>query len=277
MKKKICVALGLMMMMGCMMACGSAKEESSAPEATVEETQAEETETASEYVTYEFETYDGDTVVIDASNIVSQEKDENPLESAVVPAEAEVIAPGRDYVYLADDAYYYVEDAVNNLVTVANKGVATSSAAEGEVYTTDDYSFSYTNGTFEVNEARGGMVRASYCKEGVQAIGSNEIIITKEEGATVDDIVTAVVGDDSMDNVSDGSLGANMIPVKIYTRTSESPADNSATLVDTMMFMQSGDDVIMVNPIRTVGQDEETEMTIDGAFTYTLESFVLNN
>ncbi len=105
MRTRMIVAIGLVMMAGALTACGLVKKEAK----------------ATEYVTYEFETYDGNKVVIDSTNIVSQEKDENPLESSIVPADAEVIAPGRDYVYLSDSTYYYVEDATNNLVTVANQ------------------------------------------------------------------------------------------------------------------------------------------------------------
>ena len=75
----------------------------------------------SDYTTYKFETFEGTAVLIDSHNIVSQEADANVFESSKVPENAEVIAPGRDYVYLADDTYYYVEDAVNSLVTKAKK------------------------------------------------------------------------------------------------------------------------------------------------------------
>lgn len=73
------------------------------------------------FKTYEFETFEGISVVIDENNVISQETVEDVLENANVPADAEVIAPGRDFVYLADDEYYYVEDAVDNLLTIAKK------------------------------------------------------------------------------------------------------------------------------------------------------------
>jgi len=80
-----------------------------------------EKEKSAETITYEFEDFEGNTVKIDDSNIISQEQVENVLETDLVPSEAEVIAPGRDYVYLADANYYYVEDAVNGLLTIAEK------------------------------------------------------------------------------------------------------------------------------------------------------------
>lgn len=82
----------------------------------------QETDTpVANYKTYEFETFDGTIVSIDDTNIISQEKVEDVLESANVPSDAEVIAPGRDYVYLADSNKYYVEDAVDQLFTIAKK------------------------------------------------------------------------------------------------------------------------------------------------------------
>jgi len=165
------------------------------------------------------------------------------------------------------------------LAACGSKKEATGSAreeakvSEDAVYSNDDYSISYTEGLFEANEVR-GFVRLSYCNKDVQFAGSNEIIITKDEGATADDIIQAIAGDD-MDSVSDGTLGEQLIPVKTYMRTSESPADSALTLVDSFMVMQSGDDAITLEVIRTVGQDDATDMTIEGAFTHTLESFTL--
>jgi len=158
----------------------------------------------------------------------------------------------------------------NEITETANADTAVIPDVE---YSNDDFSISYTDGFFEANEVR-GMVRITYVNKDVKFAGSNEIIITKDEGTTVDEIAQAIAGDEK-DQISDGSLGAKAIPVKTFTRTSESPADSSLTLVDSFMVMQSGDDVITLEVIRTVGQDEETDMTIEGAFTHTLESFVL--
>lgn len=279
MRKKYFLLLGMVMVIGTLIGCG--KNEEFTSDALKENTETvdemtDKEENATNYVTYEFETFDGDTIVIDSKNIVSQESDENPLESEKVPDDAEVIAPGRDYVYLADTSYYYVEDAENNLVTIANKNTSdidNTDVDSDEVFSTDDYSISYTKGLFEAYEVR-GFVRLSYCNSDLQFAGSNEIIITKDEGTTVDDIIQAIAGDDK-DNISDGLLGNQEIPTKNYTRISKSPADDSLTLYDSFVVMQSGDDVITLEVIRTVGQDDETDMTIDGAFTHTFESFVL--
>lgn len=73
------------------------------------------------YKTYETGTFDGTVIKIDETNIISQEKVEDVLETTLVPSEAEVIAPGRDFVYLADANNYYVEDVVDQLLTIAKK------------------------------------------------------------------------------------------------------------------------------------------------------------
>ncbi len=79
------------------------------------------TKTSSAYQTYEFDTYDGAKVVIDDSNIVSQESVDEPLEWAELPEDAEELAPGRSVVLFGNADNYYVEDATNGLVTTATR------------------------------------------------------------------------------------------------------------------------------------------------------------
>ena len=77
--KKVLLLLGATMIFGCLTACGKTdekKEDSTAVEKT-------------EVQTYEFETFDGAKVVINDSNIVSQEACDEPLEWADLPADAE--------------------------------------------------------------------------------------------------------------------------------------------------------------------------------------------
>ncbi len=78
-------------------------------------------DSSSKYQTYEFDTYDGGKVVIDDSNIVSQESVDVSLEWDELPEDAEQLAPGRDFILFSSGDKYYVEDAANNLVTIANK------------------------------------------------------------------------------------------------------------------------------------------------------------
>ncbi len=88
---------------------------------TVEGATSSDAASTDGYQTYEFDTYDGDTVVIDESNIESQEANDNASEWDGLPADAEIIAPGRDYNYYADADHYYILDTYNGLVTVASK------------------------------------------------------------------------------------------------------------------------------------------------------------
>ena len=85
-------------------------------------TEAEKTE----LVSYEFETFDNVKVVIDENSIITQEPSDDPENSDLVSesARGNIIAPGRDYVYLEDDDYYYVADLSRQLITVADKSKA---------------------------------------------------------------------------------------------------------------------------------------------------------
>ena len=76
-----------------------------------------------ELITYEFETFDNVKVVIDENSIINQEQSDDPENSELISVEAagNIIAPGRDYVYLEDENYYYVADLSRNLITVADK------------------------------------------------------------------------------------------------------------------------------------------------------------
>lgn len=88
---------------------------------TITETTASVEE--AELITYEFETFDGVKVVIDENSIIAQEPSDDPEYSALVPEEARgnIVAPGRDFVYLEDENYYYVADLSRKLITVADK------------------------------------------------------------------------------------------------------------------------------------------------------------
>lgn len=120
------------------------------------ETEAE-SDKSEEIITYEFETFDNVKVVIDERNIVSQEYSDDPEHSELVSkaAAGNVIAPGRDFVYLEDDRYYYVADLSRNLITVADKGKAQDEVSNDEelnenpgFFETDSWSISYDTDKF---------------------------------------------------------------------------------------------------------------------------------
>lgn len=122
MKKKLVAMLGLTMMVALVTACGSNTEQTGNVTETTESTEVVEAVAENaDLMTYEFETFDGMTVVIHKDTIISQEACDNPFEWDGLPADAEPAAPGRDYVLYEDAENYYVEDGVNNLVTVAFK------------------------------------------------------------------------------------------------------------------------------------------------------------
>lgn len=104
-----------------MIGCGAKKETEVKSEKVEKNLDSSEDKKEITYKTYEVETFDGTTVKIDDTNIISQEKVEDVLETTLVPSDAEVIAPGRDFVYLADANNYYVEDVVDQLLTIAKK------------------------------------------------------------------------------------------------------------------------------------------------------------
>lgn len=104
-----------------MIGCGAKKETEVKSENVEKNLDSSEDKKEITYKTYEVETFDGTTVKIDDTNIISQEKVEDVLETTLVPSDAEVIAPGRDFVYLADANNYYVEDVVDQLLTIAKK------------------------------------------------------------------------------------------------------------------------------------------------------------
>ena len=116
--------------LGSLTGCGSASDTTAAAD-TASETQAD-------YKTYEFDTYEGDHVVLDAASITAQETVDDPYSSDLVPADAETIAPGRDFEYLQDADNYYVLDFADSMVTVASKAKATVTKTEVAEEATDE-------------------------------------------------------------------------------------------------------------------------------------------
>lgn len=121
------------LVMGMCSGCGDNKTAEVA--VPTEEAKEPITETEkTELVTYEFETYDNVKVVIDENSIIAQETSEDPEYSDLVPeaARGNIIAPGRDFVYLEDDNNYYVADLSRHLITVADKSKLVADVANDE-------------------------------------------------------------------------------------------------------------------------------------------------
>lgn len=84
--------------------------------------------------------------------IIAQEPSEDPEYSDLVSEEARgnLIAPGRDFVYLEDDNYYYVADLYRHLITVADKSKAVVEVSNADelpenpgCFETDSWSITY--------------------------------------------------------------------------------------------------------------------------------------
>lgn len=142
-KKKMVFFAAAIAVMGMCVGCGDNKtvneaapaetsNEATTPAEASSETAAEAE--ATELVTYEFETFDNVKVVVDENSIIAQEPSEDPESSELVSdaARGNVIAPGRDFIYLEDDEYYYVADLSRQLITVADKSMAATAVSNDD-------------------------------------------------------------------------------------------------------------------------------------------------
>lgn len=228
------------------------------------------------YLVYEFETYDGQKIVIDDSNIISQTLEENVLESTSVPEGAVVIAPGRDYVYLEDENYYYVEDAANGLLTVASKDCLVAvEVVDGEMddYTCDAFSISYSRESFYAFEdADNAAFTLSYAKEGVELAGSNVVTFQVISGVDSKTVMTDKVKamDGSEADIVETTIGDGAVA---YAYDSLSESEGSELRTEQIYYtIQRGDDVIMIDEFRTVSPDEAVDKAVSSEIDYVIQS-----
>lgn len=236
--------------------------------------------TVKTYKTYEVETFDGKVISIDENNIISQENIDDVLETTLVPDDAKVIAPGRDFVYLADDNQYYVEDAVDNLLTIAKKIDSkedSNNSADTKEYTTSAYSLRYDSTSIEAFEdADTDSVTFSYCNENVQTAGSNVLTFNVEKNVEakkfLEEKVEAIDGNKS--DIMEVLLTATSDTCYCYKYGGESEASGLKT-EQILYAVPCGSDTIYIDGFRTIGTNEETEMIIDSAFEYIMQTFVI--
>ena len=247
------------------------------------------------YQTYEFETFDGETIVIDEQNIMSQEKVDNVLETSLVPADAQIIAPGRDYVYLEDAEYIYVEDALKGLLTKAIKpaqeaDMNTEADMDSQIeadsvgtydieeYIAPEYSLSYDADSFEVFEDETtDSVTFSYCKENVEMAGSNVItfyVVRDVDAKSLIEEKTEAAGKDKSD-IMEVYLNDTDNMSYCFTYGGESN-DSGLNVVSTYYAVPCGSDTIFIDGFRTVGPDDAVEMTIDSGFEYIMQTLTVN-
>ena len=227
-----------------------------------------------DYVTYEFETYSGKTVKIDEKNIISQEAEEDVAETDKVPENAEIIAPGRDYTYLEDDKYYYVEDAKNNLLTIASK------SAKGNFdvseYIGDGYRFKYKTDCFYLFEdEKTHDITLSYNKDGVEIAGSNVVTFSKVDGKNNMDLIKEKVRafGGKTSEIKEEEFNGKIKKAYVYSYIGESP-DSDLKTRQTYYTFKSNNGAILVDEFRTISPDTKTEMAVDSEFEYVFENFM---
>lgn len=191
----ILAAFAACSVMGCSVETTVTTDTAEKIEATETTETTEEPAKAKELITYEFETFDNAKVVIDENSIVAQEQCDDPEHSELVSAEAEgnIIAPGRDYVYLEDDDYYYVADIYRNLITVAEKSKVSVTVADDEeladnpgFFETDSWSITYdTDEWYGYVDDEGNTV-INYLGE---CVGTSLIEISEADVATAKEAV----------------------------------------------------------------------------------------
>lgn len=281
-------AVAAFSLMGC-----SAKQ---AATSNTTETNAEaETVEATELVTYEFETFDNLKVVLDESNIVAQEPSDDPENSELVSAEAagNIIAPGRDFVYLEDANNYYVADYSRNLITVADKSkvqVEVVEAAEevegvGDIIEETDYAifdnnvftFEYDPEYFVVMEDE-EYVTVSFYNEETQTAGSNTITFTEKENADAMDVAKEYAKQYGVDEGSIIESNFGLTDAKAYS-FNIAPTDEAASGNQTRAMacaVANGDNVIAIEVFTHVEPDEGMDMFINDKIAEVLDTFAID-
>lgn len=224
---------------------------------------------ANENVNYEFETFDGKKVAICDANICYQQKEKDVLESQVVPKDAEVIAPGRDFVYLEDANYYFVEDAGRSLLTIARKDVNSESVVLGNSFMLNYKAESFTKSTVA------GSVVLSYSREGVKAAGSNFAIFTMVDKASPKNYMQKKVSElgGNKKNINETSMSGVKGMTYTYQTISESK-DSGLKIVSVHYAVPCGQKTVAIEVFRTLSPDEGTDMAIDADFENMFQSFL---
>lgn len=279
MKKKLLTVLGVIMIVCCVTACGSNEaNQADRAEQPTESTEATADEQTTEIKTYEFETFDGETVVINEGNIVSQEACEEPLEWDGLPAEATQLAPGRDFILFGDETNYYVEDAENKLVTIAFKELGdVIEETDFAIFDNDVFSFQYDPDYFMVVETDES-VTVSFYNEEVQTAGSNVIIFTKQENTDAMSVVNTCMeryGATEDERVENYLGGDDVKGYSYSTGNLESP-DSELKTCETFHAVPCGEDVILIDKLRTLGSDMDLENSLDAQLDEVILTFQLD-
>ena len=240
--------------------------------------ESETTETKN-LITYEFETFDNVKVVIDENSIVAQESSDDPENSDLVSAEAagNIIAPGRDFVYLEDDDYYYVADLSRNLITVADKSKVQTEVSNDEelaenpgFFETDSWSISYDPDSWYgyVNEE--GNTIINYTGE---CAGTSLIEISELDVATAKEAVAILAEKKGKElTVSDGFEG---VDYTCFAYAADEVYESGLYIADFYTLYEHNGKVIVVDEAITHDDDDARAEALGEVFAGVKNALVL--
>ena len=240
--------------------------------------ESETTETKN-LITYEFETFDNVKVVIDENSIVAQESSDDPENSDLVSAEAagNIIAPGRDFVYLEDADYYYVADLSRNLITVADKSKVQTEVSNDEelaenpgFFETDSWSISYDPDSWYgyVNEE--GNTIINYTGE---CAGTSLIEISELDVATAKEAVAILAEKKGKElTVSDGFEG---VDYTCFAYAADEVYESGLYIADFYTLYEHNGKVIVVDEAITHDDDDARAEALGEVFAGVKNALVL--
>lgn len=224
----------------------------------------------SKTVSYETTSFDSSKISINESNISYQEPEENVLETTKIPRRLDTAAPGRDYVYLENENYYFVEDVVRGLLTIARKEAGTESMFIG-----NNFMFTYRTGSFTATK-EGDEVKLSYNKEGINAPGSNYATFKLVKDTDCESLTLANVAKNGgeEDNIMISDLYGVPGTTFVYLSANQSEEDG-LTVVNYQYAAPCGNDVVFIDVIRTICDDDDIDMPIEADFENLFQSFLV--
>ena len=240
--------------------------------------ESETTETKN-LITYEFETFDNVKVVIDENSIVAQESSDDPENSDLVSAEAagNIIAPGRDFVYLEDNDYYYVADLSRNLITVADKSKVQTEVSNDEelaenpgFFETDSWSISYDPDSWYGYVNEGGNTIINYTGE---CAGTSLIEISELDVATAKEAVAILAEKKGKElTVSDGFEG---VDYTCFAYAADEVYESGLYIEDFYTLYEHNGKVIVVDEAITHDDDDARAEALGEVFAGVKNALVL--
>lgn len=148
-----------------------------------------------------------------------------------------------------------------------------------EKYANSAFSLEYDKDAFFLFEDdETGAVTLSYCKEGVEAAGSNVITFFMEKDADAKKLLEEKVEAIGADKANISEVFLATIEDTCYSYSASGQSDESGLKTVQMLYaVPCKEDVIYIEAFRTEGSDEATEMAIDAGFEYIMETFKLEN